>query len=72
MSMLHDAIRKSVTTKSTKSSLFSTLRGQSVNRKDLQALTFVGPTHNNRVLDHPSYTTPRHPTINNDIKFLTF
>ena len=31
--------------------VFSTLRGPSVNRKDLQALTLMGPTRNNLVLD---------------------
>ena len=55
----------SVTTKSTKCSLFSTLgRGTSLKRKDLQALTLVGPSRNNPVLDPPSCTTPRQPTIN--------
>ena len=37
----------SVKTKST----ISTLKGPSVNRKDLQALNLVGPTWNNPVLD---------------------
>ena len=32
-------------------SLFSTLREPSVNRKDLRALTLVGPTRDNPVLD---------------------
>ena len=40
-----------MTTKSTKSSLFLTLRGPSANRKDLQALILVGPTRDNWVLD---------------------
>ena len=31
--------------------LFQTLREPTVNRKDLQALTLVGPTRNNPVLD---------------------
>ena len=33
------------------SSLFSTLREPSVNRKDIQVLTLVGPTIDNLVLD---------------------
>ena len=40
-----------VTTKSSKCFLFSTFREPSVNRKDLQALTIVGPTSDNPVLD---------------------
>ena len=35
----------------TKSDLFSTLREPAVNRKYLRALTLVGPTRNNLVLD---------------------
>ena len=34
-----------------KNSLFSTLREPSVNRKDLRALTLVGPTSHNLELD---------------------
>ena len=37
--------------KPTKCSLFSTLRGPLVNRKDLQALTLVEPKRNNQVLE---------------------
>ena len=40
-----------MTTKSTKLSLLATLRGPSVNRKDLQALTLVEPTRNKPALD---------------------
>ena len=42
-------LKNSMTTKSTKCSLFQTLRELSVNRKDLQALTLVGPTRDNPV-----------------------
>ena len=41
----------SVTTKSTKCSLFQTLKELSVNRKDLRALALVGPTRENSVSD---------------------
>ena len=40
-----------MTTKSTKHSLFQTTRELLVNKTDLQALTLVGPTRENRVLD---------------------
>ena len=40
-----------MTAKLNKCSLFSTLRGPSVNRKGLQALTLVGPTGDNPLLD---------------------
>ena len=57
-------MKYSVTTKSSMCSLFSTLREPSVNRKDLQALTLVGPTRKNPELTPPpSDTTPRQPTI---------
>ena len=38
-------------TKSTKCSLFQTLSEPSVKRKSLRALTLVGPTWNNQLLD---------------------
>ena len=41
----------SLTTKSTKCSLFQTLREPPVKSKDLQALNLVGPTRDNLVLD---------------------
>ena len=52
-------MKYSVTTKSSMCSLFSTLREPSVNRKDLQALTLVGPTRKN-----PELTpTPPPPAV---------
>ena len=40
-----------MTTKSTKCSLFQTLWEPMLNKKEFQALTLVGPTWNNPVLD---------------------
>ena len=59
------SLQYSVTTKSNKCTLFSTLREPSVNRKDWWALTLVWPTRDNLVIDPPTCTTPRQLIINN-------
>ena len=58
--------KQSVTTKSTKCSLFQTLKEPIVNRKDLRALTLVGPTRSNLVLDPLAKLHLDNPLFMND------
>ena len=63
------SLRYGVTTKSNKSSLFSTSGEPSVNIKDLRALTsvgFIGTTWHQT----PSCTTPQQPTIYTHLDFI--
>ena len=53
----------SLATKSNKCSFFTNSKGFFIDRKDLQALTLVGPTRENAVSEPPSWTTPWKPTI---------